>query len=155
MASVKPIGPTDVVGDRCLPVLSGLMGDVIRELRLICFVRQGVVQWDDAWIEIRAQRPLLVKTANDGTQLAVAEEWLDPFPPVRTAEDEAFIERYGKLEAFDVSAQDPYSQLIGAKVDGVQPLRNGYGLVVGVAIQFGDHSLRVWIDSDECFIVVH
>jgi hypothetical protein len=133
-------------------LLSSLEGRVACRIRRIRYVVRGEVMPDTGPIEFSFTDGsiVLLDAGPDGEALAVrAAAWIDHFAEPLSIENRQFVEQSGKWTAFDVSAQKPYSRLIGEQIGQVIPIRTLENKIKGVALTTRESTVRVEIEADE------
>ena len=134
-----------------------LVGKSITGVRRIHYVLRGEVNDSAGPIEIAFVdgSAVVLDAGPDGEALAVAPSlWVDPFAPPLSPENERYVGSSGKWTAFDVSSKSPYTALIGAEVDAVEPHLSPEGRLVGATIRAGETVVRAEVEGDEISIDV-
>jgi hypothetical protein len=135
--------------------LAGLIGKRIAFIRRLLYVFAGRVESDIGPVEITFSdgSTFLFNVGPDGESLRIEEgQWRDPFREPLSSENREFVERSGKVTAFDVSAKPPYSPLIGRTVLDVQPIVGPLNKITGTNIITDAGTIRVTIGADEVLV---
>ena len=132
-----------------------MQGGHVEAIRRTFYVYQGTVDRDSGWIELTIDgRAVLFRGHSDGCHLrAIPGHWIDPLEGSLSEENAEFVERHGKFEAFDVSSDLPYSQVIGHTIADMVPLTDLHGQVIGFQLTAADTVLRGWVESDEFYVL--
>jgi hypothetical protein len=137
--------------------LAGLIGKRIASIRRLLYVVAGRIESETGPIEITLAdgSTFLFNVGPDGESLRIEEgRWRDPFTEPLSRENREFIERSGKVTAFDVSGARPYDALIGRTVVDVKPTIGPLNKVTGAAIITDAGTIRVTIGADEVLVDV-
>lgn len=117
----------------------------------------GRVESDNGPVEVTFSdgSTFLFNVGADGESLRIEEgQWRDPFQEPLSPENREFVERSGKVTAFDVSAKRPYDALIGRTVLDIQPIVGPLNKITGAAIITDAGTIRVTIGADEVLVAV-
>jgi hypothetical protein len=132
-----------------------LLGKTVVGVRRILYVYQGSVKEDGGALELRFQDGSTARfdTSGTGNMQVTQEPWVDPFAPPLSAENAAFVHRYGKWTAFDLTNEPPASALIGRQVSSYEEDVTGEelfadyhcppGQCLAASIAFGEVIVRV------------
>src|SRR5579864_8330800 len=95
-----------------------LLGKTVVGVRRILYVYQGVVTKDEGALELRFHdgSTALFDTTGSGTMQVTSQPWVDPFAPPLSPENVAYVHRYGKWTAFDLTSEPPANAVIGRHV---------------------------------------
>lgn len=138
-------------------ILAGLVGKTIASIRRLFYVFAGRVQSETGPIEVTFSNgsTFLFNVGPDGESLRIEEgHWLDPFQDPLSLENKKFVERSGKVTAFDVSTKRPYDGLIGRTVVDVQPIVGPLNKITGAAFVTEAGAIRITIGADEVLVEV-
>jgi hypothetical protein len=137
--------------------LQQFAGKSVTGVRRVWYVLRGEIDRSVGPIELAFAdgSVLLLDAGPDGEALAVSTaRWVDPFAPPLSHENERFVETSGKWTAFNVSDVTPYSALVGAVVDDMQPQMSARGKLIGVTVHAGTRAVRAVVEADEILIEV-
>lgn len=101
-----------------------------------------------------SDRVLNVDTAADWTLVLADEPWVEPFREPLSDDNRRFIEAGGRWTAHDVSAQEPYRDLVGSRLASYACTTNGYNEWKGLDLRFEDGLLLRAIAGSELAIEV-
>ena len=135
--------------------LAGLIGKRIASIRRLLYVSAGSVQSEVGPIEIAFSddSTFLFNIGSDGESLRLDEaQWHDPFEEPLSPENRRFVERSGKVTAFDMSSVRPYDKLIGRTVLDVQPIVGPLNKITGAAVVTDAGMIRVATAADEVLV---
>ena len=93
---------------------------------------------------------LFCDTGPDGdTVTLAAEAWTDPFAEPLSPANAEYVHTYGKWVRHDVSAEDPFADLIGRPLFDVAPMFGLTGRLYGLLLNFSGYQLAVYNTADE------
>lgn len=91
--------------------------------------------------------------AGDGEQVRVHQgAWLDPFAPPLSPENEAFVRASGKDVRLDTVTVPPPLP-IGDTLVRYVPIRNRFGTLAGVRLEFVGRAVRFLVECDEAYVM--
>ena len=137
--------------------LQQLVGKPITGVRRIWYVHKGAVNESSGPLEISFADGLAVvlDAGPDGEALSVStDRWVDPFGSHLSPENERYVEVSGKWTAFDVAERPPYSGLVGAVLENVEPHVNPEGKLIGATLRAGRTVVRAEVAGDEIAVDV-
>jgi hypothetical protein len=133
-----------------------MVGRQITGVRRLHYVFQGEVNASDGAIELAFSDGSVVmcEAAADWTIEFHDAAWMEPFAEPLTDEDRVYLERYGRWSAYDVTAQAPYSWLIGETILQVIPQFNDLLELTGMLVrtQAAILDLQVWAGELRAFV---
>ena len=130
-------------------------GKTVTSVRRIFYVFGDEVETSEGAVEFSFDDStvLLLDSGADGERLRVGtERWMDPFEGKVTPENIEYVARSGKYTAFDVSAEFPYSDVLGGTVDDVEMTTLPSGAVSGVSFLIGTLTLSAQTIADELIV---
>lgn len=132
-------------------------GKRIRAIHLLTYSYQNETNWENTPLQMTFEDDsvIFLRQAGDGETFSISKEaWQDPFAGSLSEEDKQFIQKHGKWELRDMSLQEPFTCLINETVDEVEPIRNEYGKLSGVILNFTEAKgeLKFEIAWDECHV---
>jgi hypothetical protein len=157
-------------------ILQEMVGKTVRSVRRVFFTYGGVVERNEGPLELEFAdgSVALFQSGSNGQDLALAlEPWRDPFGGEMSLENRSYVDQYGKWSAFDVSGDEPYVQICGNRILGVQEINlkqqavaEGYPVdkaiaegwdvdfetIVGAVISVGGRAIRVESIMDELHV---
>ena len=78
--------------------------------------------------------------------------WDDPFAPPLSDENQAWIDVHGKWEAFDVSHEPGYSELVGKTLRRICLFRTELSTLCGARLHLDSKKLDIVCNGDEVFV---
>jgi hypothetical protein len=101
-----------------------LLGKTVVGVRRILYVYQGAVTKDEGALELSFHdgSTALFDTAENGNMQVTSQPWVDPFAPPLSPENVAYVHRYGKWTAFDLTSEPPANAVIGRQVSAYEEL---------------------------------
>jgi hypothetical protein len=114
-----------------------LVGREIARIRRLHYLFRDEPNTRDGAIEMTFSDGSVVMcdAAADWTLEFYGAAWVDPFTEPLSESDRAYLDRYGRWSAFDVSDQMPYSWLIGQQVRQAIPQLNDLLELTGLLIR--------------------
>lgn len=140
--------------------LRPLKGSSIAQIRRIFYEFKGVLDDSFGGLEITTSQGdvFYLDCAGDGERLSVSRTaWEDPFQGPLSAENQAYVDEFGKAAAVDVSAVEPYSALLGETVGDVLAIVRGDGsrrADVGAVLLTNTNYVCAFAEADEFFVSV-
>ncbi len=142
-----------------LPAAPEFVGREIARVRRLHYVYRGEANTRDGAIELTFSDGSVVMcdASADWTLDFYGAAWVDPFPEPLSAADSAYLDRFGRWLACDVTEQVPYSWLVGQTVRQTIPrfndLRELTGLVLRtdaaiLAMELWAGELRTFVTRD-------
>lgn len=141
--------------------MESLVGRALIGIRRMRYIVHQEVYSDRGPLELTFEGalPLVFDTAGNGQDLRVERgAWRDPFAEPLSQENRDWVARAGKWQAFDVSAEWPFSALFGRPLSAVRaiagpsaaPEIGGLVLTIGVdlLIEVGADELEVEVLTD-------
>ena len=141
--------------------MESLVGRALIGIRRMRYIVHEEVYSDRGPLELTFEGalPLVFDTAGNGQDLRVKRgAWRDPFAEPLSQENRDWVAKAGKWQAFDVSAEWPFSALIGRPLSAVRatagpsaaPEIGGLVLTIGVdlLIEVGADELEVEVLID-------
>lgn len=96
---------------------------------------------------------VLFEVGGDGERLRIQEEaWQDPFAPPLSAENEEFVRKSGKYVRLDARAVGP-ALPVGESLVRYRAIRNHFGSVAGVRLEFDGSAVRFLVEGDESYVM--
>jgi hypothetical protein len=144
--------------DRASRLMSApeLVGRTISGVRRLHYVYQGEANRVDGPIELSFTDGSVVMcdASADWTLHFYGAAWVDPLAPPLSVLDRAYVERYGKWSAFDVSTEEPYGPLIGATVRQAVPQLNDLLELTGLVVRTDNAvlDLQMWAGELRAFV---
>ena len=133
-----------------------LVGREIARVRRLHYVFLGEVNASDGAIELTFAdgAVVLCDAAADWTLEYYGAAWVEPFADPMSDSDRAYVERYGRWTAFDVSAQAPYGQLVGSTIRQAIPQFNELLELTGMLIRTEGAilDLQIWAGELRAFV---
>jgi hypothetical protein len=133
-----------------------MVGREIARIRRLHYVFQGEVNASDGAIELTFADGSVVmcEAAADWTLEFYDTAWVEPFVEPVSDADRAYLDRYGRWSAYDVTAQPPYNLLAGQTVQQGIPQLNDLLELTGMLIrtQEGILDLQVWAGELRTFV---
>ena len=133
-----------------------LVGREISRIRRLHYVFRGEANTRDGAIELTFSDGSVVMcdAASDWTIEFYGAAWVDPFEEPLSESDRAYLDRFGRWSAFDVSDQMPYGWLIGRQVRQSIPQFNDLleltGLLIRTDVAVLD--LELWAGELRAFV---
>ena len=142
-------------GSRLMAV-PDLVGREITRIRRLHYVFQGEVNASDGPIELSFTDGSVVMcdAAADWTLEFFGVAWVDPLPDPLNDLDRAYVDRYGRWAAYDVTELAPYSSLAGSTVQQAIPQFNDLLELTGIVIRTSDSvlDLQQWAGELRAFV---
>jgi hypothetical protein len=133
-----------------------LVGREIARIRRLHYVFRGEANTRDGPIELTFSDGSVVMcdAAADWRLEFFGAAWVDPFPEPLSEPDRAYVDRYGRWSAFDVTDQMPYSWLIGQAVRQAIPQINDLLELTGLLIRTDAAilDLQLWAGELRAFV---
>ncbi|MBC7974516.1 MAG: hypothetical protein H7138_05975 [Myxococcales bacterium] len=131
--------------------LAALIGARLQRVERTQYIHQGEADPFEGdlqlWFDGRVVR---LRAAGDGTHLEVVlSPWDDPFAGPLDAENESYVATHGRFVLVDVSANDDYTELIGARLLGYEPRYMDDGRISGATLRFETATLHAFVELDE------
>ena len=96
---------------------------------------------------------VLFEVAGDGGRLRMQETaWRDPFAPPLDAENEEYVRQSGKYVRLDAREVGP-TLPVGESLVRYFPIRNQFGTVAGVRLEFAGSAVRFLVEGDEAYVM--
>jgi hypothetical protein len=93
---------------------------------------------------------LFCDTGADGDSLKLQDfAWTDPFAPPLSPENEEYVRTSGKWVRHDVSAEEPFTHLVGGKLFDVAPMAGSNGKLYGLLLDISGYKLAIYANADE------
>lgn len=125
-----------------------LVGREIARVRRLHYVFQGEVNASDGPIELTFSDGSVVMcdAAADWTLEFFGAAWVDPIREPLNESNRAYVERYGRWAAYDLTEQVPYSWLVGQTVRQAIPQFNDLLELSGLLVRTDDSilDLQMW-----------
>lgn len=130
------------------------LGQPLREIWTVVFEFGGAVEdWTRANPEFVFDGGTFWCSVVSGDELFVMpDRWKDKMVYI-TRDTFDFIRESGKHWKIDMSAEPPYSNLVGKNLDRVILIDNSVGDVVGAEFQFQDQVATFYVIADEYFFI--
>jgi hypothetical protein len=136
--------------------LPDLVGREISRIRRLHYVFQGEVNASDGPIELSFADGSVVMcdAAADWTLEFFGAAWVDPLPEPLNDLDRAYVDRYGRWAAYDVTELAPYSSLSGNTIQQAVPQYNDLLELTGLIIRTQDFilDLQQWAGELRAFV---
>jgi hypothetical protein len=133
-----------------------LVGRTISRIRRLHYVFGGEVNRADGPIEFSFGdgSVLLCDASADWTLHFYGAAWVDPLGSPLAEPDQAYVDRYGRWVAFDVSASSAYGPLIGSTVRQAVPQLNEFLELTGLVIRTDAAvvDLQMWAGELRVFV---
>jgi len=133
-----------------------LAGREIARIRRLHYVFQGEVNSSDGPIELTFADGSVVMcdAAADWTLEFFGTAWVDPLPEPLGELDRAYVDRYGRWAAYDVTAIAPYGSLAGSTIQQAIPQFNDLLELTGLVIRTADTvlDLQQWAGELRAFV---
>jgi hypothetical protein len=133
-----------------------LVGRAVTRIRRLNYVFQGETNTVDGAIELTFSDGSVVMcdSAPDWTLEFFGAAWVDPLREPLNETDRAYVDRYGRWTASDVTGQAPYSWLIGKPVRQSIPQVNDLLEMTGLLIRTEDAILDIqqWAGELRAFV---
>jgi hypothetical protein len=133
-----------------------LTGREIERIRRLHYTFQGETNTSDGAIELTFAdgSVILCDGAADWTLQFFDVAWTEPFSEPLSDEDRAHVDRNGRWAAYDVSDQEPYSELVGETIRHVTPQFNDLLELSGLLIRTGTAvlDLQQWAGELRAFV---
>jgi hypothetical protein len=99
--------------------------------------------------------PFSWRIAGDGASV-VAEEiaWVDPFVEPVSPENREFVDRSGKWEIFDVSADREFSSFLGKLLTVAEVAHDEHGILSRVTLGGEGASVTFFVEDDRGYVDV-
>jgi hypothetical protein len=144
-----------MASDMDFGALERVLGKQLIGASRIMYEHDGVVEVSRGDLELvfAGGDVVLFEVAADGERLRMQEAaWRDPFVPPLDAENEEYVRRSGKhvrLEAREVGPALP----VGESLVRYVPIRNQFGAVAGVRLEFAGSAVRFLVEGDESYVM--
>ncbi|MFI5258431.1 MAG: hypothetical protein ACHQ01_02300, partial [Candidatus Limnocylindrales bacterium] len=129
---------------------------VITHVRRLHYVFQGEVNTSDGAIELTfgGGSVMMCDSAADWTLEFYDAAWVDPFDGTLNESDRDYVGHYGRWSAYDVTAEAPYSWLVGQIVRQTIPQLNDLLELSGLLVRTDDCvlDLQVWAGELRAFV---
>ena len=139
-----------------LSALPDLVGREIAAIRRLHYTFQGEVNASDGPVELTFADGSVVMcdSAADWTIEFFGAAWQDPLPDPLSDVDSAYVERYGRWAAYDVTGLAPYSLLAGGTVQQAIPQFNDLLELTGLVLRTeeGVLDLQLWAGELRAFV---
>ncbi|MEO8889792.1 MAG: hypothetical protein ABI301_04940 [Jatrophihabitantaceae bacterium] len=138
-------------------VNGSLVGRRVERVGRVYYVHDGQTSIGDGAVEIGFSDGSVrrYEVAGNGEGLRIEDTpWLDPFAEPLDAVNREYVRDVGKWTAFDVSDEEPYSQICGSTVTAVEEITNERGVIIGVLIGTDLGRLAAKVGADELWVVV-
>jgi hypothetical protein len=144
---------SDVTGQQ----LAELVGHVIHSVRRMFYVHDGEADRSDGPVELMLDSGAVQFEPGDNAEelRVIRGPWEDPFAEPLSPENAEFVATSGKWTAFDVSSEPGYAPLIGARINGIDPITNVDDQIVGVALRTSNgRTLKAEVKADDLVVDV-
>ncbi len=141
-----------LLSDQRLDLIKSLVGQRIANVHLIAYSFKNELRYENALLQLSLGegKHILLTPDRDGESLRIERaSWADPFAGELEAVNEEFVQTQGKWKILDVSAVEPYKDLIGQKIDAAHPIVNKFGKIAGVELLSGGQQLNFLVEFDE------
>ncbi|HEX5720415.1 MAG TPA: hypothetical protein VF179_29945 [Thermoanaerobaculia bacterium] len=121
----------------------------------IVYEHDGVVEVScgDLELEFSGGDVVLFGVAGDGERLRMQEAaWRDPFAPPLDAENEEYVRESGKHVRLDAREVGP-TLPVGESLVRYVAIRNQFGTVAGVRLEFAGSAVRFLVEGDEAYVM--
>jgi Protein of unknown function (DUF3037) len=139
-----------------LTAVPDLVGREITRIRRLHYVFQGEVNASDGPVELSFGDGSVVMcdAAADWTLEFFGAAWVDPLVEPLNDLDKAYVDRYGRWAAYDVTALAPYSALVGSAVRQAIPQYNDLLELTGLIVRTEDSvlDLQQWAGELRAFV---
>ena len=133
-----------------------LVGREITRIRRLHYVFQGQVNANDGPIELTFADGSVVMcdAAADWTLEFFGAAWVDPLHEPLSESERAYVDRYGRWSAYDVTELAPYSWLVGRQVRQALPQLNDLLELTGLLVRTDDSvlDLQMWAGELRAFV---
>jgi hypothetical protein len=133
-----------------------LVGRKISRIRRVHYVFQGEANTSDGAIELTFSDGSVVMcdAAADWMLEFFGAPWTDPFVEPLSDDDRAYVDRYGRWRAYDVTDQVPYSWLVRQTIRQAIPQLNAMLEQTGLMIRTDDCvlDLQMWAGELRAFV---
>jgi hypothetical protein len=133
-----------------------LVGREIARIRRLHYVFRDEANTMDGAIELTFADGSVVicDAAADWTLEFYGAAWVDPFREPVSESDRAYLDRYGRWSAFDVTDQLPYSSLVGQRVRQAVPQLNDLLELTGLVLRTdgANLDLQLWAGELRAFV---
>jgi hypothetical protein len=134
-----------------------LVGRRVDRVRRVFYVHAGHADIGDGPLEVGFSdgSVRLYGAAGNGEALRVDDEaWVDPFAEPLDDVNRDYVRDVGKWTAFDLSDEEPYSQICGSTVTSVKEIAIPGPVVIGVVIHTTGGRLQAKVNADELLVEV-
>ena len=128
----------------------------LRDVAIRAFAFKGRLDLSDTPLQMifSNEQVLVLDGDSDGESLRATDEpWIDPFVGQQTAENQSFVEDYGKWTLVDYSHEANFTDVVGETLTNVLPLFNKFDKLCGVVFNFPTKTLVFFVAFDECKIM--
>lgn len=145
--------PRDEGWHRLVPLGSTpeFAGRTIARIRRLRFGRGEAVDMDDGPVELTFAdgSVVLIDAADDWTLRFYGSAWVDPLPEPLSEEDADRVARHGRWTAADLTAEEPWSAMVGAPIAQAAPIWNDLLELTGLMLRAGGAVLDLEIRAGE------
>jgi len=139
-----------------LPAAPEFVGREIARVRRLHYVYRGEANTGDGAIELTFSDGSVVMcdAAADWTLDFYDAAWVDPFPEPLSDADAAYLDRFGRWLAYDVTEQMPYSWLVGQTIRQAIPQLNDLLELTGLVLRTDAAilALELWAGELRAFV---
>ena len=133
-----------------------LVGREIARVRRLHYVFQDEVNTSDGPIELTFEdgESLLCDAASDWTLDFYGKAWVEPLREPLSETDKAYVDRYGRWRAYDVTDQPMYRGLVGRTVRQALPQYNELLEMTGLLVRTDESvlDLQIWAGELRVFV---
>jgi hypothetical protein len=139
-----------------LPSMPELVGRTVTRVRRLHYVYRGETNAVDGPIELAFGdgSVAMIDASADWRLEFYGAPWIDPFQEPISESDRAYVERYGKWAAMDVSGTTPYDRLVGGTIRQATPQINDLMELTGLLVRTDDAvlDLQQWAGELRVFV---
>jgi hypothetical protein len=96
---------------------------------------------------------LFCESGPDGETLRTQDTpWVDPFAGPMSPENEEYVRTSGKWSRYDVSAEQPFADLLGRQVTDIATVTGTSGKRYGLVLNVSGHLLALYVNADELHV---
>ena len=145
--------PRDEGWHRLAPLgsMPAFVGRTIAGLRRLRFGRGEAVDTEDGPVELTFTdgSVVLIDSGEDWTLRFYGSAWVDPLTEPLSVEDADRVARHGRWTAADLTAEEPWSTLVGTPIAQAAPIWNDLLELTGLMLRAGDAVLDLEVRVGE------
>ena len=123
----------------------------------ICYVYKNETDFETGPLELKFTGNMVLHLTGkgDGERLAVNNaHWRDPFAQPLDTDTQEYVQKHGKWTLFDMSDQQPYDRFLGQPLDSLRFIRNQFGTIAGLEMNFKEQMLNFIVNCDEDYVFI-